>query len=74
MCKKSPRCEPVYIYETNNKLRQKSATCVPIPSVQQLWLLGLQGGLGEAVAVGHAGDLIAHPLTAEFANHKQFTT
>ncbi len=28
----------------------------------------------RAVAVGRAGDLIAHPLTAEFANHKQFTT
>ena len=27
-----------------------------------------------AVAVGHAGDLIAHPIAAEFANRKQFTT
>ncbi|KAB2653372.1 MAG: hypothetical protein DVB32_10680 [Verrucomicrobia bacterium] len=28
----------------------------------------------RAVAVGRAGDLIAHPLAAEFANRKQFTT
>ena len=27
-----------------------------------------------AVAVGHAGDLIPHPLTAEFTNRKHFTT
>ena len=51
MCKKSPRCEPVYIYETNNKLRQKSPTCVPIPSVQQLWLLGNVAGL-DNVSLG----------------------